>query len=140
MGSIAEGRVGRQRILKARILGHGSTVAQLPEIKSDDVGLLIGTDTPEMFWSLAERRGGRKEPVARKTLLGWIVLGPVDRSQEDKQVNHARADPLLEQLERQWMVDFPEVADETPFAVAKFKRHKINFKSIKNNDSGYFEL
>ena len=54
---------------------------QLPEIKSDDVGLLIGTDTPEMFWSLAERRGGRKEPVARKTLLGWIVLGPVDRSQ-----------------------------------------------------------
>ena len=47
----------------------------LPEIKSDDVGLLIGTVTPEMFWSLAERRGGRKEPVARKTLLDWIVLG-----------------------------------------------------------------
>ena len=28
-------------------------------------------------------------------------------------MNHARADPLLEQLERQWLVDFPEVADET---------------------------
>ena len=42
----------------------------LPEIKNDDVGLLIGTDTTEMFWTHDERRGACKEPFARKTLWG----------------------------------------------------------------------
>ena len=94
----------------------------LPEIKNDEVGLLIGTDTTEMFWTHDERRGAPKEPFARKTSLGWIVIGPVERNNGNKQVNHARADPLLQQLERQWLVDFPEVADETRLEMSKDDR------------------
>ena len=40
-----------------------------------EVGVVIGTDCPEMFWCFGERHGGRKEPMARKTKLGWILLG-----------------------------------------------------------------
>ena len=46
-----------------------------PEVDTE-VDIIIGTDCPEMFWSLDERRGGRNEAIARKTILGWILLGP----------------------------------------------------------------
>ena len=60
--------------------------------------------------------------MARKTQLGWIVLGPVEREHHEKQVNHARADPLLEQLERQWLADLPNVADEARLEMSKKTR------------------
>ena len=41
-----------------------------------EVDIVIGTDCPEMFWSYGERHGGLKEAIARKTKLGWILLGP----------------------------------------------------------------
>ena len=40
-----------------------------------EVDVVIGTDCPEMFWCFGERHGERKEPMARKTKLGWILLG-----------------------------------------------------------------
>ena len=40
----------------------------------------------------------------------------------EKQVNHARADPLLKQLEQQWLADFPEVADEARLEMSKKTR------------------
>lgn len=39
--------------------------------------LLIGSDVPEAFWVMDERRGYRKEPCAIKSPLGWAVMGPV---------------------------------------------------------------
>ncbi|KAG1671110.1 hypothetical protein GQR58_016564 [Nymphon striatum] len=48
----------------------------LHELNVSKVGLLIGADTPEAFWTSEERRGKKKEPYAIKTTLGWCVLGP----------------------------------------------------------------
>ena len=73
---------------------------------SGPIELVIGTDCPEVFWSLEERRGGRKEPMARKTLLGWIVLGPTSSSQVT--VLAAQSDPLQQQLDKIWSTDFQD--------------------------------
>ena len=35
-----------------------------------EVEIIIGLDCPEMFWTLSERHGGLKEPIARQTRLG----------------------------------------------------------------------
>ena len=43
------------------------------------IDVLIGTDCTEMFWTLGERHGGLKEPIARQTRLGWILLGPTEQ-------------------------------------------------------------
>ena len=58
-----------------------------------DIDIVIGTDCTEMFWCDEERRGGRKEPMARKTLLGWILLGPTEEKWSFS-ANAAAVDPI----------------------------------------------
>jgi hypothetical protein len=45
-------------------------------IETKDVMLLIAADVPEAFWVLEERRGGRNEPCAVKSVFGWTLFGP----------------------------------------------------------------
>ena len=45
---------------------------KFPAVDTED-DVVIGTDCPEIFWSHGERRGGRNEPIGRKTELGWIL-------------------------------------------------------------------
>ena len=49
---------------------------EFPELKNQNVTLIIGSDVPEAHWVLDQRRGRRKEPYAVRTLLGWTLLGP----------------------------------------------------------------
>ena len=58
----------------------------LPTIDTEtcDVQLLIGSDVPKVFWNLEERRGGRKDPYAVKSVLGWTVIGPLLKKGEEK--------------------------------------------------------
>ena len=42
----------------------------LPKVDCSDVRLLIGSDMPEVFWTMEERRGGRKQPYAVRSTLG----------------------------------------------------------------------
>ena len=53
----------------------------LSDIRFDDigvneVGVLIGCDTPEAHWVLDQRLGGKRQPFAVRTTLGWMLLGP----------------------------------------------------------------
>ena len=103
---------------------------QIPTVSSAPIEIVIGTDCPEMFWSLEERRAGRKEPIARKTLLGWIVLGPSSQVQESF-VNLYQVDPFQEQLMTTiWNVDFQDVKSTEPLLSVD---HKTALKSM--NDS-----
>ena len=43
---------------------------------NESVCLLIGSDTPEAFYELDERRGKTTKPRAIKTALGWTIQGP----------------------------------------------------------------
>ncbi len=51
----------------------------LPKTDATEVELLIGGDVPEVTRTLEERRGGRREPYAIRTILGWTIIGPVKR-------------------------------------------------------------
>ena len=49
-----------------------------PSTDNTEVLLLIGADVPEVFWVLDERRGGKRQPFAIKSVLGWTLMGPAD--------------------------------------------------------------
>jgi hypothetical protein len=41
---------------------------EFPELKNQNVTLIIGSDVPEAHWALDQRRGRRKEAYAVRTL------------------------------------------------------------------------
>jgi hypothetical protein len=88
----------------------------LPSIEKE-VRILIGSNVPEVFWVLEERRGERGEPYAIRSPLGWSVLGPVHAvgiGQDKFHVNFIRDsstgyenDVLLnERVKKFWETDF----------------------------------
>lgn len=50
----------------------------IPQIETDDVMILIGTDNPIAYIPLQVRGGDVNQPYAIRTHLGWIVRGPAD--------------------------------------------------------------
>lgn len=48
----------------------------IPQIETDDVMILIGTDNPIAYIPLQVRGGDVNQPYAIRTHLGWIVRGP----------------------------------------------------------------
>ena len=77
----------------------------IPETEVREVHLLIGLDCPDLLRSSEERYGGRGEPFARRTPLGWAINGPLgipsSISRRSHFVNVKRA-PLEQDLERLW--------------------------------------
>jgi len=82
---------------------------KLPSISEKEVRSIIGTNVPDAFWVLEERRGNRRTP------LGWTLMGPMERSDGEDchlNVNLVRSsealreddDGLMHQLERFWAV------------------------------------
>lgn len=86
-----------------------------PKINASQVTLLIGSDVPEVFWTLEERRGKPKEPYAIRSLLGWTLQGPLGtpHATSDFQVNFQQADLLEAQMERMWKTDFSDSISDT---------------------------
>lgn len=82
----------------------------VPAIDAKEVQLLIGTDTPEVFWTLEERRGNMKEPYAVKSILGWTIVGPVSNQASCHSLNafslSVNDDKLMNQVEKFWKADF----------------------------------
>ena len=57
----------------------------IPVINTDEVGLLIGSNVPEAFWVQEQRRGGRGQPYAVRSPLGWSVFGPMFNTEAKRQ-------------------------------------------------------
>ena len=86
----------------------------LPSISKKEVWLIIGTNLPEGFWVLEEKRGNRGEPhsIRRygRTLMG--TMGGIDCWERDLNVNFVyfveagRKDDncFMQQVERFWLV------------------------------------
>ena len=51
----------------------GITFQRIPDAT---VTLLIGADVPEVFCPIDVCKGGRGQPIAFKSILGWSLLGP----------------------------------------------------------------
>ena len=76
---------------------------EFPELSNETVGIIIGSDVPEAHWVLDQRRGGRKEPYAIQTPLGWTLMGPTgSESSHEFQVNFVESqdNSLQRQFER----------------------------------------
>ena len=106
-------------------------------VVENDVDIIIGTDCTEMFWSDEERRGGRKEPMARKTLLGWILLGPT----EDKwsfSTNAAAVEPIQATYDKMLMADFEDVKCHEPVMSVDDKRALKTMRDTVHVKEGKF--
>ena len=74
----------------------------------DDVTLLIGQDSPEALMPITTIPGGKGEPYAVRTRLGWSVSGPVSSSSKKVfPVSHyiSNGDLLHEKVERFWKLE-----------------------------------
>ena len=88
---------------------------------NEEIDIVIGTDCTEMFWAENERRAGRKDPYARETLLGWILLGPTDERWTFS-ANAATIEPLQAAYDRMLMADFEDVKCKDPVMSVDDKR------------------
>ena len=74
----------------------------------NDVTLLIGQDCPEALMPLTTIPGGKGEPYAIRTQLGWSVSGPVSNSMVKlPSVSHyiSNGNLLQEKVERFWQLE-----------------------------------
>ena len=109
----------------------------LPRINSKSVGMIIGSNVVEASWTLEERRG---LPTARRTVFGWIIVGPYQTTQNREfQVNWATVDQLQEQLERQWQFDFNDPPKNSHRSMSIEDREALHImqKSCQLKDGKY---
>ena len=124
---------------------------ELPEIQGKDVRLLIGCNAPEAFWVLEERRGARGEPIAVRSILGWTLMGPVERISGDSSFNvnfvrlesgrGDRDEALLQQVEKFWKTDFVDAlcSSKVAMSVEDQKALKTMEDSVKIV-SGHYQV
>ena len=92
---------------------------KLPLAESKEVKLLIGQDCPEALTPLDIIRGGRCEPWASRTRLGWSLNGPMSKVKATarKVTSHfltAQSDTTLnEQVERFWKLESSGLFDDS---------------------------
>ena len=118
---------------------------ELPRIDATQVSLLIGSDVPEAFWVIEERRGRPKEPYAIKSPLGWSVLGPVSRrdKSESFHVNFQRIsnEDILQQVKEIWESDFIGTSDDFGTSLSREDKralHKMESSVVLKN--GHYEI
>lgn len=91
------------------------TDISLPSIEEREVRLIIGTNTPEAFWVLEERRCGKGEPAILTPLGSWL-MGLMTNVEDDLRhltVNFVRSNKVMEdtqvlvrqQVERFWATE-----------------------------------
>ena len=115
----------------------------IPSLNNAEVLLLVGTDVPEVFWTMEERRGNPKHPYALKTILGWSLIGPRTTSKRKNcLVNFYRmSDQLLdEQVKCLWK---KEELPEKIIGRGLFKQDKYALKLVsesKEFQKGHYQL
>jgi len=81
----------------------------LPSIDRTKVDLIIGYNVLEAFWVLEERCGNKGDPYAIRSLLGRMLIAPMDglecknsyyRVNFTRIVSVEKEDVLIQQLER----------------------------------------
>lgn len=84
----------------------------IPQIETDDVMILIGTDNPIAYIPLQVRGGDVNQPYAIRNHLGLIVRGPahIDTRRNLTNIKFENAEEVLLQkhLERLWNTDFDD--------------------------------
>ena len=94
---------------------------------------------------IEERRGGKKEPYATKSPLGWTLIGPTSRQKGSPKfkVNFTRPndDQLMEQVERFWKTEAGGSALDEDFGYSiEDKRAKTIMDKSVTMVNGHYQL
>ena len=69
-----------------------------------DISILIGTDMPTLHIGQEIRKGKSNEPIAIKTILGWVLMGKKSEKYHScvtsNKLNLQNLDTLSESVER----------------------------------------
>jgi hypothetical protein len=115
-----------------------------PELENENVSMIIGSDVPEAHWVLEQRRGGRKEPYAVRTPLGWTLIGPIGTEIEQEfLINFIRKEDntLQEQVERMFRMDFSETDFHLGKGMSLEDQKALNImESSAKKVNGHYEI
>ncbi|XP_071944680.1 uncharacterized protein [Antedon mediterranea] len=116
----------------------------LPRLDNSEVDLLIGLDVPDALQPLEIRAGGKGEPYATRTSLGWSLNGPVMGRNEKRSStfaceiqNNVRLDQILERF---WTTDcdVPALDDDDRMMSVNDKRVvKLWDQNVQFKDGHY---
>ncbi|XP_033103980.1 uncharacterized protein LOC117106683, partial [Anneissia japonica] len=128
-------------------LGKWSHLNNLPweDYEFDEVGLMIGSDAPQAFWVLEERKskrkGNSKDPYAVKTLLGWSVMGPGGPGRRTVTSHHIQVSNqrLLEEVQMSWAIENSGLCEEQD-SVEDIRARKIMESTIGLTGDGHYEM
>ena len=117
----------------------------IPTVNSDEVMLLIGSDTPEAHWSLEERRGGIGEPCAIRSLLGWTVQGPSSTAKPSVanvnfQQGHCKPDDVKTMLHHMWNNEFNQPPSNEKAMSLEDKQALKIMKATLEMDNGHYKM
>ena len=122
---------------------HWAHLRGLPlhHAEAQEVTLLIGQDVPDALLPVDTVRGGRGEPYAVRTRLGWTVSGPVSCRSETAPATFYQLgsqDPLLSKVARFWQVDTSGLFDQSKMASAQDEEVVAKWRAeIKHKDGHY---
>ena len=112
---------------------------------ADEVMLLIGQDYPDALVPLATVPGGKGEPYAIKTRLGWTVNGPVNASETRGEqqaffTQGERYEQLDRQLERFWKLESSGLYDDDRAMSVQDRLVTARWEKAATYGDGHFTL
>ena len=118
---------------------------ELPELKSKDISLLIGSDYPSAFIETSTRRHGADEQLyAMHTTLGWSIVGPTRGIVKYKASvnflnNELNDDQLIQRdMDKLWNTDFGDLyCDKTSMSLDEQKAVNMLRTSIRKYGKNY---
>ncbi|KAK3729175.1 hypothetical protein QZH41_000580 [Actinostola sp. cb2023] len=121
----------------------------LLDIEDKKVKLIIGSNVPEAFWVMEERRGNKGEPYAIRSPFGWTLFGPTN-STNNQPLHHMvnviqekeqqeNSDTLLQQLQQFWKIEHGIASPDVKASMSVEDKHALSImnKSVKLVDNHY---
>ena len=116
----------------------------IPDIDTNDVMMLIGTDSPIAHIPLEVKFGNSDEPYAIRTRLGWAIRGPVPTMKESNDINinffESRDMLLQQQIERLWTTDFNDKSQVKSCMSVEDKNAMKSMESTLTREDGHYKL
>ncbi|XP_060583463.1 uncharacterized protein LOC132739706 isoform X2 [Ruditapes philippinarum] len=116
----------------------------IPDIDTNDVMMLIGTDSPVAHIPLEVKFGNSDEPYAIRTRLGWAIRGPVPTMKESNDINinffESRDMLLQQQIERLWTTDFNDKSQVKSCMSVEDKNAMKSMESTLTREDGHYKL
>ncbi|XP_060555752.1 uncharacterized protein LOC132716484 [Ruditapes philippinarum] len=117
----------------------------IPDIDTNDVMMLIGTDSPIAHIPLEVKFGNSDEPYAIRTRLGWAIRGPVPTTQESNDINinffESRDMLLQQQIERLWTTDFNDKSQQVKSCMSiEDKSAMKSMESTLTREDGHYKI